>query len=202
MRGLEILYDDFYELDPNDYYGIIKFYESNILILENKSSFKDKADFEEFILLQCQYIISLEKTGKYRKTISKAEMVIKLLDNNSKTYNIDLNIYTTYWSILTSKGRAFYNLKDYKNSIPIFERLLEWDSDNDNFKNWLNASKSEKRNLINKYLYSLAFILFIVSFTLESRETKGILIILGFIIAFTGTINEYFGDKIILWLRK
>jgi len=144
MRGLEILYDDFYELDPNDYYGIIKFYESNILILENKSSFKDKADFEEFILLQCQYIISLEKTGKYRKTISKAEMVIKLLDNNSRTYNIDLNIYTTYWSILTSKGRAFYNLKDYKNSIPIFERLLEWDSDNDNFKNWLNASKSEK----------------------------------------------------------
>jgi tetratricopeptide (TPR) repeat protein len=182
--------------------GIIRLYEKNKFFLDNKSNFKDKDDFNDLVLFTGQYVISLEKMGKYSKAIKYAEKLLQLIDSKKEEFNINLMEFTTYWSILTTIGRSFYNLKDYKNSVPIFEKLLEWDSDNDYFKNWLNASKSEKRNAINKYLYSLAFILFITSFTIESRKTEGILIMLGFIIAFTGTINEYFGDKIISWLRK
>jgi tetratricopeptide (TPR) repeat protein len=200
-EALEI-YSDFYEIEPNDSLGIIRLYEKNKFFLDNKSNFKDKDDFNDLVLFTGQYVISLEKMGKYSKAIKYAEKLLQLIDSKKEEFNINLMEFTTYWSILTTIGRSFYNLKDYKNSVPIFEKLLEWDSDNDYFKNWLNASKSEKRNAINKYLYSLAFILFITSFTIESRKTEGILIMLGFIIAFTGTINEYFGDKIISWLRK
>lgn len=202
MRESEKIYDDFYKLDSNDYYGIIKFYEQNILFLENKSSFNNKVDFEEFILIQCQYIISLENTGKYKKTISKAERVLQLLDVNSKTYNIDLNTYTTYWSILTSQGISYYKLKQYENSYHIFSRLLEFDQDNDYFKEWMNASQSEKRKVINKYLYFSALLLFLVSFIVESKTYGGLFLILGFVILITGSLNEYFGDKIITWLKK
>lgn len=196
------LYNDFYELDTNDYFGVIKLYEQNSLILENRSIFQDKNDFEDFMFVKCIYIISLENTGKYKKTISQAETAIQLIESNLKSYNININEHTTYWSILTSTGRAYYNLKDYNNSQQTFKRLLDWDPENDIFKEWLIASQSEKRKSINKYLYILALFLFLLSFLLESRETKRLLLIFGFLLAITGSINEYFGDKIIAWGKK
>ena len=48
-EGLEI-YSDFYEIDPDDSMGIIRLYEKNQLLLDNKSTFKDKDDFNDFAL--------------------------------------------------------------------------------------------------------------------------------------------------------
>lgn len=204
-EALEI-YSDFYEIDPNDSMGIIRLYEKNQLFLDNKSSFKDKDDFNDFVLLLGQYVISLEKMGKYSKAVKYSDKLLHLIDLKKDEFDIKQKDFTTYWSIMTSKGRALYNLKDYKNSIPIFEKLLDWDSENDNFKNWLDASKSRQRNAINKYLYIIASILIITEIFLGDQignpKIKLYMTGLGFIMFMIALINEYLVDKILKMIKK
>ena len=200
------IYSDFYKMSPNDSIGIIRLYEHNQILLDNKSAFNDKDDFNDFVLLTGEYVISLEEMGKYSKAVKYADKLLLLIDSKKNEVEININDLTTYWSILTTKGRALYNLKDYKNSIPIFERLLEWDSENDNFKNWLEASKSRKRNSINKYLYIIALILIVtkISFQdqIENPQIKLYMSGFGFILFTIAMINEYLVDKIFKMIRK
>lgn len=205
VEAIEI-YSDFYEIDPNDSTGIIRLYEKNLLLLDNKSTFKDRNDFNDFVLMVGQYVISLEKMGKYSKAVKYADRLLHLIDLKKDEFNINQKDFTTYWSILTTKGRSLYNLKDYKNSIAIFERLLEWDTDNDNFKNWLDASKSRKRNSINKYLYIIALILIITEIffgdQIGNPKIKLYMTGFGFIIFMIALINEYLVDKILKMIKK
>jgi tetratricopeptide (TPR) repeat protein len=204
-EALEI-YTDFYEIDPNDSIGIIRLYEKNQLLLDNKSTFKDKDDFKDFVLLLGQYVISLEKMGKYSKAVRYSDKLLNLIDLQGDEFDIDKRDFTTYWSIMTSKGRALYYLKDYKNSIPIFEELLKWDSDNDNFNNWLDASKSRQRNSIHKYLYIIASILIITEIffgdQIGNPKVKLYMTGFGFIIFMIALINEYLVDKILKMIKK
>jgi len=204
-EALEI-YSDFYEIDPNDSMGIIRLYEKNQLLLDNKSTFKDKDDFNDFALLLGQYVISLEKMGKYSKAVKYSDKLLDLIDLKKDEFNITKKDFTTYWSIMTSKGRALYNIKDYKNSIPIFEELLEWDSDNDNFKNWLDASKSRQRNSINKYLYIIASILIMTEIffgdQIGNPKIKLYMTGFGFIMFMIALINEYIVDKILKMIKN
>ncbi|MGF7140744.1 hypothetical protein [Roseimarinus sediminis] len=203
--ALEI-YSEFYTIGSNDSMGIIRLYEKNRILLDNKSTFKDKDDFNDFILLLAQYVISLEKMGKYSKTLMYSDKLLQLVDLKNDEFNINQKDFTTYWSILTSKGRALYNLKDYKKSISIFKKLLDWDSENDNFKNWLDASKSRLRNSINKYLYIIAGILFITEIFFGDKigipKIKLYMSGFGFIIFIIALINEYLGDKILKMIKK
>ena len=204
-EALEI-YSDFYEIDPNDSMGIIRLYEKNKILLDNKLAFKDKDDFNDYVLLVGQYVISLEKMGKYSKAIKYADKLLQLIDSKKDEFDINQKDFTTYWSILTTKGRSFYNLKDYNNSIPIFEKLLEWDNENDNFKIWLDASKSRKRNSINKYFYIVASILIITDVFfrdhIENPKIKLYMSGLGFIMFVTALINEYLVDKILKMIKN
>ena len=206
MTDSNKIYADFYNIDSNDYAGIIKFYEMNLLLLDNKSVFQDKDDFYNYIEIICQYVLSLEKTGKYNKTLKYAERGIILIDLKREEYNIDLKDYSAYWFMLSSKGRAHYYLKDYKNSIHVYERLHRFDPENDIIKNCLVSAKSRQRNSINKYLYITATILIITEMIFGNKfgypKLKLYMSGIGFIILLTALINEYFGDKLIRLIRK
>ncbi|WP_163323611.1 hypothetical protein [Draconibacterium mangrovi] len=114
--------------------------------------------------------------------------------------------FDTYWSTLTSKGRAHYNNKEYKTSIEIFEKLCEWDNENDYLKQWLEASKKGKRNSLNKYFYLTAFIFIFGELAFSdgflSKEIKLIMLKVGFLFLLVALVNEYFWDKIIKWTKK
>jgi len=200
------IYSDFYDIDPSDSIGIIRLYEKNQILLDNKSTFKDKNDFNDFVVLLGQYAISLEKMGKYSKAVKYSDKLLQLIDLKKDEFKINKKDFTIYWSIMASKGRALYNIRDYKNSIPIFKKLLEWDSDNDNFKNWLDDSKSMKRNSINKYLYIIALILLItyIFFGNQIGNPKIELYMsgFGFILFMIAMINEYLVDRILKMIKK
>ena len=204
-EALEI-YSDFYEIAPDDYMGIIRLYEENQLLLDNKSTFKDKDDFNDFILLLGQYVISLETMGKYSKAVMYSDKLLHLIDLKKTDFEINQNDFTTYCSIMTSKGRALYNLKDYKKAIPIFEKLLEWDLENDNFKNWLEASKLRQRNSINKYLYIIASVLVITEIFFGDQfgipKIKLYMSGVGFVIFMIALINEYLVDRLLKMIKK
>ena len=161
MTDFQNIYNDFFEIDANNYMEIIRFYENNSLFLDNKSTFLNRDDFNDYVLVVAQFVISLENLGKYSKANKYSNKLLALIDNNVNKYGIKLIDFTPYWSILTSKGRALYYLKDYKNSAQIFDKLLIWDSDNDNFKNWRDSANRKKRNSINNYLYIIAGILLV-----------------------------------------
>lgn len=200
------IYSDFYKIDPDDSMSMIRLYEKNQLLLDNKSTFKDKEDFNDFTLLLGQYVISLEKMGKYSKAVNYSDRLLHLIDLKKDEFDINHKDFTTYWSIMTSKGRALYNLKDYKKSISIFEKLLEWDPENDNFKNWLNDSKSRKRNSINKYFYIIASIFIITEIffgdQIGNPKIKLYMSGFGFIMFTIALINEYLVDKILKMIKK
>ncbi len=200
------IYSDFYSIDTKDYMGIIRFYESNSLLLDNKSSFQNRDDFNDYVSVVGQYVISLESLGKYSKTIKYADRLSHLIDTNAGKYCIKLMDFTPYWSILASKGRAHYNLKDYKNSILVFDKLLTWDTDNDNFKIWRDGAKSKKRNSINSYLYISAAILLVTE--IFFGDLSGIPKIrfymsgFGFLLILIALFNELFLGKILKWDKK
>ncbi len=193
--------DEFYDLEPDDYRGIIKFYKNHKLVFDNKSIFNDKREFKNHIVILAKYIISLEKTGKYRMVISSADNFLNFIESRIAGFEIEKSDCVEYWSILTSKGRALYNIKDYKESIRLFKQLLLWDPENDNFQEWLRASKFENRNSFNKYLYISAGLIFFVSFLFQSQVGVTIRII-GIVFFVIALANEYYGDKIINWFMK
>lgn len=206
MTDSNTIYADFYKIDSNDTSGIIKFYENNALILDNKTVFQDKDDFNEYIIILCKYVISLEKIGKYTKAVKYAEKAVNLIDYKLSEYNINLKDFTKYWSMLSSKARAHYNLKDYKNSILTFKKLHLWDPDNDNIKNWLDSAQSRQRNSINIYFYVTGLILLFGEMIFGNKfgnpELKLYMSVISFIFLSVGLINEYFGDKLVKLIRK
>ncbi|NVO12270.1 MAG: hypothetical protein HXX16_20095 [Bacteroidales bacterium] len=206
MTDSSTIYDDFYNLDINNSTAVIKFYEKNILFLDNKLTFKDKEDFDAYITIICQYVISLETSGKYTKTLKYSEIGIKMIDLKLEEYAIDLNDYSAYWSILSSKARAHFYLKDYKASIYSFKRLHSWDPERDNIKNWLESAKSRQRNSINKYLYAIGLIFLFVEIIFGNKlgnpKLKLYLSVISIIFFSLGLINEYFGDKLIKLTEK
>ena len=148
----------------------------------------------------------MENIGKYTKTLKYAERGINLIDLKLEEYNIDLKDYSSYWSMLSSKGRAHFYLKDYKNSIQSYERLHSWDPERDNIKNWLESAKSRQRNSINKYLYITAIILILTEMIFGNKfgnpNLKLYISIISFVIFLTGVINEYYGDNLVKLIRK
>lgn len=206
MADTDDIFSNFYNLDPSDSLGIIRLYENNQIVLDNKTTFKDKDDFNKFVIFAAQYVISLEKMGKYKKSIKYADRLLQLIESKKDDFEIPINDFTSYWSVLTTKGRSLFNLKDFRNSILIFERLLEWDSENDNFRLWLDASKSRKRNLINQYLYIVSSILIlselIIRNSIENHKIKIFMLGLGLILFSIALFNEYFVDKILKMIKK
>jgi tetratricopeptide (TPR) repeat protein len=203
---LEDIYSSFYDIGPDNSMGIIRLYENNQIILDNQTTFIDKDDFKEFVILMAQYVISLEKMGKYTKSIKYADRLLQLIDSKKDEFEILINDFTSYWSVLTSKGRSLYNLKDYKSSILIFERLLEWDSDNDNFRLWLDTSKSRKREFINRYLYIASSILIFthlfIGDSIINPKIKNYMLGLGIILFIIALLNEHLVEKILKMIKK
>ena len=83
---------------------------------------------------------------------------------------------------------------------------MEWDSENDNFKNWLDASKSRQRNSINKYLYIIASVLIITEIFFGDQfgiaKIKLYMSGFGFVIFMIALINEYLVDRILKMIKK
>ena len=200
MTNSNTIYNDFYDLDINNSTAVIRFYEKNLLVFDNKSTFQDNADFDDYITIICQYVISLENEGKYSKTLKYAQIGIKLIDLKLDEYDIDLKDYSAYWSMLSCKGRAHFYLKDYKSSIHSFERLHSWDPELDNIKNWLESAKSRRRNSINKYFYVAGLILLFVEIIFGEKfgdpKLKLYMSVISLLFLSLGLINEYFGDRL------
>ena len=95
---------------------------------------------------------------RFNETADNATKYLKVIDSK-----IDPHIKDDwYYGLLLFKGMATYRLRDYKTSTPIFKRLTEYDSKNDNYKNWLSYSKYGKRLWISKTIVVVCVLLFLI----------------------------------------
>jgi len=206
MANLSDIYDELYEINTNDTLAYIKLYENNQFVLDNKSKFNDRDDFDDYLNCLFYYIVNLEYTGRYKKAIKYSDIALKLIEAKKDEYDIEIDNFTAYWSILTTKGRSLNNLKDYDNSIEVFKKILEWDNENDNIREWLNDSRSKKRNSINKYLYIIGFSFFFLEALyvklIDGPKPQIHLLEFGYALFFIGLMNEYYGDKVVNFLKR
>ncbi|HEY9115550.1 MAG TPA: hypothetical protein VIN10_12695 [Bacteroidales bacterium] len=202
MSEIKVIYEEFYNIDVNDHSRFVEFYKDNSLYFENKKTFTDYNDFICFTQVVTKFIIGLENNGRYQKTIEYADKYNKILADYISNNNLDLNDFNYYWSNLTSKGRAAFQLKDYKSAIEVFEELSEWDKENDYFKNWLKAAKHRKRNAYNKLIYIGALVFFLLAVLADDRDVSSLFLVSGFILALVASINDYIGNKAIKWSNE
>ena len=202
MINIPKIYTGFYKIQSDDYYGIIEFYENKSVYFDNKKTFNDYEDFICFSQVAALYVISLEKKGRYRNTIEYVDKFISVFNEQFKNYEIIKNDFDAYWSILTSQGRALYEMKEYKRATIVFKNLVDRDKKNDYLKNWLDASKQGRRKSLNIYVNILAVLLFLVSIIIENKQISKSLLILGFSIFFISLVYEYLLDKFLHWIRK
>jgi tetratricopeptide (TPR) repeat protein len=202
MNERNQLFEEFYEIDVNDHIRFVEFYEVNRVYFENKKTFADKDELLSYTQAITKFIIGLENIGRYKQTIQYSDKYSPFLKEQAGNHDKQLKDFTYYWSIQTSKGRAAFNLKDYKTAIEVFSELKTWDSENDYFINWLRASKHGKRNIYNKALYIAALVFIILSVLIDDRSLSTIFLIPGLLLILVASVNDYIGNKAIRWSKN
>ena len=141
MTDIDTIYNQIVEIESYDYLQKIQrtqqIRQELILILDNKSNFKDSNEFQDYMLILAEYALSLEKSGKYTKAIKYSDRFLDLIEKYKIEYDTQLTEYIFYRSVISIKARCNYYLKNYKITKFLFKKLLDLDPDNDNFKIWI-----------------------------------------------------------------
>lgn len=201
------LYFDFRRINREDYSEQIKFYESNLSSLEVKNSFNDLRSRNEFIrrvfiLYYCA--LAFNETNNFTKALSIFDFLIDVIENNHKKYNIDLKREYYYINSIFEKGKALYNLGNYRNAKNTFRRIINTGQANHLHGTWYISSRNAWlfRNL-NNFILILAFILLIVPdffFAVQSSEKRTSLVISIILFLFyylnpASKLSNYLGKK-------
>ncbi len=200
MKDSKSLYQEFYRLGAKDYKAIVQFYDNNAADLEDITSFEDKEQFNTYALIMAQYVVGLENLGKHPRVVLFADKVISLIVSKIDEYQIDVSHFTPFRSVLASKGRSHFVLKEFRNAEKAFKTLSSLEPENINFQKWHYTAKSKRRKAVNKYLIGISLLL--VSFAIifgdkiEPPTVKLYLLILGFLLVWIVAINSVFFDLI------
>ena len=194
------LYDEFYGIDTKDYKRIYKFYGDHADELESRTNFEDKDDFNVYMLIMAQYVVSLENLEKHFRATVFADKLLPLIVAKASEYQIDLSSFTPYRSMLASKGRSHYVLKEFRKAEAAFKILAAIEPENINFQKWHYTAKSKRRKSVNKYLFIAAITVIIIAFMFGSQfnppTIKLYLLIAGFALLWIMAINSVFFDLI------
>lgn len=139
--SIENIYSDFRAnyIDTPDF--IIDFFEKNSIYFNNIKEFKDKEELRLYIEMVCKYIQAIYQRDRFNLAINFVNKEQLIIDKEIQRLEAEDLRNDWYYNLQFVKGMASYNLKDYKTSTPIFKKLIEQDSQNDRYKNWLAHSQ-------------------------------------------------------------
>lgn len=138
---IENIYSDFRTnyIDTPDF--AIDFYEKNAIYFNNIKQFKDKEELRLYIELVCKYAEATYQKDRYNLAVDIVDKQQLFIDKEIQLLKADELKDAWYHSLQFIKGMASYKLKDYKNATLIFKNLVQFDNQNDHYKNWLRHSK-------------------------------------------------------------
>lgn len=108
------LYRDFYEIGPQEYQRLIRFYEG-------KESEIRQLDFEEYFDLTVAYVDALFEAGAYRKHSLLVDGVIEATIIGNVSYQRGQEIY---YRMLLRKAASAYHIHDYDQAEYVLRELL------------------------------------------------------------------------------
>jgi hypothetical protein len=147
---IENIYNDYRTASeyPADY--TFDFFSKNAIQFNNITTLKNESELKLYIELIWQQLNALYQKDRLNKAADIAIKHLKIIDNEIDRLNLLSIKDDWYYGILLFKGMAFYRLRDYKTSTPIFKQLVAHDSKNDNYKIWLSYSLYGERMWISK----------------------------------------------------
>ena len=86
------------------------------------------------------YVVSLFDEGKYEDSIQYFQYCLDLAPDYSQAYQY--------------LGNAYYNLERYDEAIPCFEKVLEFNPEDENLRQWLNEFKTSLQNIFHNQTYA------------------------------------------------
>jgi tetratricopeptide (TPR) repeat protein len=141
------LHDNLYDEKPlRNPRFFIDTYEKNIDLINNVD-ISNLIDYDYAMRLTCDYAILLEDSGYIKKSIQYLDKAIDLMENFPNFQKDKLFDIHYYELIVFHKAHALYNLKKYKDSLLIFERLDKAFPNNDKYLGWIYGIKSKKYEL-------------------------------------------------------
>ncbi len=143
-----IIIDRFREIEPDDYFQIIHYYQRyslDILLLEPF----------EFHYVQYRYMQALFETGAYEAALNEIDELIEYIFIE----NVEYERVKTFETLLYYKARSLYNLLQYEKAQGIAQELLSIEPHNKRYAVLLQTIVKEKMNDRDSGVRLLAIIL-------------------------------------------
>jgi len=140
-NSIENIYSDFRAKYVDKPEFAIDFYEKNSIYLNNIKQFQDKNELRFYIELVSKYAEAVYQKDRCNLAVDIVDKQQIFIDNEIQRLDADDLKDAWYHSLQFVKAMASYNLKDYKTATPIFKKLVQFDNQNDRYKNWLTHSQ-------------------------------------------------------------
>ena len=140
-NSIENIYSDFRTNYVDKPEFAIDFYEKNSIYLNNIKQFRDKNELRFYIELVSKYAEAVYQKDRCNLAVDIVDKQQIFIDNEIQRLDADDLKDAWYHSLQFVKAMASYNLKDYKTATPIFKKLVQFDNQNDRYKNWLTHSQ-------------------------------------------------------------
>ncbi len=141
LNNIESIYSDYSSTFFEKPDSVIEFFEKHSITLYNVSQFKNQWELQLYIEILGKYAEALYQKSRYNVVIEEIDRIQKFIDSEIERLKAEEHRGDWYNSLQYVKGMSCYNLKDYKTSTSIFEKLVQIESQNDSYKRWLTYSK-------------------------------------------------------------
>jgi tetratricopeptide (TPR) repeat protein len=145
----------------------IGFFERNNTIFKNITTLEDENELKIYIRMVWRLLNAFYERENLNEIVDLATKYLKIIDHEMGRLNLTWTADDLYCRLILFKGMALYNLRKYKYSTAIFERLLADDPRNENYKNWLRHSKYAERIRISKTIRVVSIVSFLLEIFLE-----------------------------------
>ena len=199
---LALLMEQLYKKFKSLHYSVedcVKFYNDNAIIINNVHNFNSEYDLLAFADIYYGCMFCIIQKGQYNKAIDSIKNVLPVLEGGIDKYNVTRATFSNYVWLLWQQGIAYYNLRDYAQSIKLFNKVNEYEPANDKVKEWLEWAKWGRVTKFIPFLTILGFIGVMVNLfgkTFIPRDINlAISIVSVLILLSTLILNIYFKRK-------
>lgn len=148
----------------------LAFFMKHESFFNNLNHFESEADLKVYIFLVWQYVNALFQKNRFNETIDSISKFQFIADKNIEKIPIKKDDW--YYGILFINGIAYYRLRDYKNAIPIFKKLVTEDSKNENYRLWLFDAQFESRRRFANIIFIVSAALLLIEILSKSIITS------------------------------
>lgn len=179
MKDFNQLIQEFEQLSKSDDLVMIKFYESNIDLIENTPY--QPQEFDHKLKMTGEYGLSLVSAGLYSKATKVLKSVIQQFKIIAERKDKDPYEITYFEHLLWNYGVALWEIKNTKETKIVFEELVKHYPKNEKYHAWLNGLKANKIQKINNVFLVIGAFYLVGNYTFFDKLNEDVQNILSWL---------------------